>query len=84
MTDKGDRFMARRITFSDLATFNSNGAVSLQICKWWSDQNLHFSIKIRDRYSFKTKVWYGIYKDKLIGPFFFRNTLNADRYLDFL
>lgn len=79
-----DRFMTRRIMFSDEATFSSNGTVTSQNCRWWSDENPHFTIKARNQYSFKTNVWCGIYKNKILGPFFFRNTLNADRYLDFL
>lgn len=65
-----DPFLARKIIFSDEATFTSNGTVSSQNCRWWTDSNPHFTIKTRDQYYFKTNVWCGIYKDKIIGPFF--------------
>lgn len=68
-----DPFFTRHIIFSDEATFSSNGTVSSQHCRWWSDNNPNFTIKSRDQYSFKTNVWCGIYKNSLIGPFFFNN-----------
>ena len=64
-------FFSRCIIFSDEATFSSNGTVSSQNCRWWSDTNPHFTQRTRDQYSFKTNVWCGIYKNKIIGPFFF-------------
>lgn len=79
-----DPFMARRIIFTDEATFTSNGTVSSQNCRWWSDVNPNFTIQTRDQYSFKTNVWCGIYKARVIGPYFFRQNLNSQRYLDFL
>lgn len=63
-------FMGRLILFSDEATFTSNGTVSTQNCRWWSDTNPNFTIKTRDQYAFKTNVWCGIYKNKIIEPFF--------------
>lgn len=63
-------FMGRHILFSDEATFTSNGTVSSQNCRWWSDTNPNYTIKTRDQYAFKTNVWCGIYKNKIIGPFF--------------
>lgn len=66
-------FMSRCIIFSDEATFTSNGTVSSQNCRWWSDTNPNFTLKTRDQYSFKTNVWCGIYKHQIIGPFFSRN-----------
>lgn len=79
-----DPFFPRRIIFSDEATFSSNGTVSSQHCRWWSEENPNFTIKSRDQYSFKTNVWCGIYKDRLIGPYFFHQSMNAERYLQFL
>lgn len=66
-----DPLFTRSIIFSDEATFSSNGTVSSQNCRWWSISNPNFVIKSRNQYSFKTNVWCGIYKNKLIGPFFF-------------
>lgn len=68
-----NNYMARCIIFSDEATFTSNGVVSSQNCRWWSDVNPNFTVQTRDQYCFKTNVWCGIFKDRIIGPFFFSN-----------
>lgn len=79
-----DRSFIRYILFSDEATFNSNGVVSSQNCRWWADENPHFTIETRDQYSFKVNVWCGIFNSRIIGPFFFRENLTGARYLEFL
>lgn len=73
-----------QILFSDEATFSSNGVVSSQNCRWWSDENPNFTIECKNQYSFKTNVWCGILNNRIIGPFFFHGNLNADTYLQFL
>ena len=74
----------RRILFGDESTFTTNGVVSSQNCRWWSDVNPNFIIDNKNQYYQKTNVWCGILNDKLLGPFFFRENLNGDRYLNFL
>lgn len=73
-----------KILWTDEATFSSNGTVSSQNCRWWSQENPNFTIECRDQYHFKTNVWCGILKDELIGPYFFRVNLTGERYLNFL
>lgn len=79
-----DLHFGKRILFTDEATFTSNGIVSSQNCRWWADQNPHFTIQCKDQYSFKTNVWCGILNTHIVGPYFFRENLNAARYLEFL
>lgn len=74
----------RKILFSDEATFTTNGVVSSQNCRWWSDNNPNFTIECKSQYSAKTNVWCGILDNKIVGPFFFRENLNSQRYLQFL
>lgn len=77
-----NRSFPKYIFFSDEATFNSNGTVSSQNCRWWATENPRFTIECRDQYSFKTNVWVGFSEDaNLLGPFFFRENLNSGRYL---
>lgn len=78
------RLFPRQILWSDEATFTSNGTVSSQNCRWWARENPNFIIECRDQYSFKTNVWCGILNNRLIGPFFFRQNLNGERYLHLL
>lgn len=77
-------YFGRHVLFTDEATFSSNGTVSSQNCRWWSNENPHFVIECRDQYSFKTNVWCGIIDNRILGPFFFRGNLNAAMYLNFL
>lgn len=79
-----NRRFPKEIMFSDEATFSSNGTVSSQNCRWWADENPNFIIECRDQYSFKTNVWCGIFYGRLIGPYFFHENLNSQRYLNFL
>lgn len=65
-----NRFMTRKILFPDEATFTSNGTVSSQNFRWWSDVNLNFNTHTRDQYSFKTNVWCGIAKTELFNHTF--------------
>lgn len=74
----------QKILFTDEATFTSNGTVSSQNCRWWATENPNFVIESKDQYSFKTNVWCGILNTQIVGPFFFRENLNARRYLNFL
>lgn len=74
----------RQILWTDESTFTSNGVVSSQNCRWWAQENPNFIIECKDQYSFKVNVWCGILDNKLIGPFFFRENLNSEKYLHFL
>lgn len=79
-----DQHFSKYVFFTDEATFTSNGCVSSQNSRWWASENPHFVIECRDQYSFKTNVWCGILGDRICGPYFFRENLNAARYLHFL
>lgn len=75
---------SKNVLFSDEATFTSNGTVSSQNCRWWATENPNFVIQSKDQYTFKVNVWCGIFNLRIVGPFFFRNNLNSERYLEFL
>lgn len=79
-----DGNFSQKILYSDESIFTSNGTVSSQNCRWWADENPHFKIECRDQYYFKTNVWCGILNQEIVGPVFFRQTLNSDRYLNML
>lgn len=78
-----DRDFLRKILFTDEAMFTTNGIVSSQNCRYWSTENPHWVINCKDQYSQKVNVWCGILGDRIIGPFFFNNTINAERLLNF-
>lgn len=83
MIEENQNF-TRNVLFTDECTFTSNGIVSSQNCRWWADENPHFIVANKDQYRFKVNVWCGIWNHQVIGPYFFRENLNAERYLDFL
>ncbi|KAJ8943430.1 hypothetical protein NQ318_020681 [Aromia moschata] len=47
----------KRILFSDESTFSTNGVVSSQHCRYWSETNPHFTISCRRQYFKKVNVW---------------------------
>lgn len=59
-------------------------AVSSQNSRWWSNTNSNFRIKTRDHYLFKANALCVIFKNRLIGPHFSRQSMNAGRNLQFL
>lgn len=79
-----DREFLKKIIFSDEATFTTNGVVSSQNCRYWAEENPNWVIKCKSQYSQKVNVWCAIVDTQIIGPVFFFNTLNAERFLIFL
>lgn len=41
-------------------------------------------VETHTQYSMKVNVWVEIIHNQFIGPYFFDNTVNGERYLDFL
>lgn len=79
-----DRNFLGKIMFTDEATFTTNGIVSSQNCRYWARNNPNWVINCKDQYSQKVNVWCGILGDRIIGPFFFNQSLNAHRLVNFL
>lgn len=79
-----DRTFLSKIMFTDEATFTTNGVVSSQNARYWSDQNPNWMINCKRQYSSKINVWCGIIDNKIIGPFFFDENLNTENFLHFL
>lgn len=73
-----------RILFSDEATFTTDGVLSSQNQRHWSEENPEWVINCKSQYSQKVNVWCGILNERIIGPFFFEGNLNAQRFLEFL
>lgn len=85
----GSKIMENRnfhhsIVFSDESTFSTNGTVSSQHVRHWSDTNPHFRIANRRQYFVKVNVWCAVSYHGIIGPYFFENNVNQHTYLDML
>lgn len=75
-----DPVLLDNIVFSDEATFQLNGNVNRQNCRYWSDTNPHWMREDKTQYPQKLNVWAGIVGDRIIGPFFIDGNLNAQNY----
>lgn len=51
---------------------------------YWSDENPYWVRSIDNQHRWSVNVWCGIVDSKIIGPHFFEETLNGERYLQFL
>ena len=68
------------IIFSDEAVFQLNGTLKL---RFWAETNPHM-VTERPMRGEKVTVWAGIWSGGFIGPFFFSETVNGERYLQML
>ncbi|KAJ8949302.1 hypothetical protein NQ318_006727 [Aromia moschata] len=51
---------------------------------YWRRTNPHWIIEAHTQYPQNLNVWAGIVANRIIGPFFFEETLTGERYLEFL
>ncbi|KAJ8956830.1 hypothetical protein NQ318_014244, partial [Aromia moschata] len=80
-----DVIFHKRILFSDESTFSTNGVVSSQHCRYWCETNPHFTISCRRQYLKKVNMWCTVsYTNGIIGPYFFKENLNRNTYLEML
>lgn len=79
-----NRNFHNNIVFSDEATFSTNGTVSSQHVRYWSDTNPHFRISNNRQYFVKVNVWCAVTYHGIIGPYFFNSNVNQHTYLDML
>jgi hypothetical protein len=71
------------VWFSDEAHFHLDGVVNRQNVRFWGSENPHMLTE-RMHYAPKITVWAAISSHGLIGPFFFDQTVNSERYLSML
>lgn len=72
-----------RILFSDEAHFHLDGGVNRHNHRYWSQENPRW-ISEQGLHSPRTTVWAAIGEPGVIGPFFFDENVNSERYLDML
>lgn len=75
---------SKKIVFSDEATFCLHGSVNRQNCRYWATENPHWMMECHSQVPQKVNVWAGVIENRVIGPFFFEENLNGERYLEFL
>jgi hypothetical protein len=73
----------RQLTFSDEAHFHLDGGVNRHNFRYWSNENPQWTSEVA-LHSQRTTVWAAIWKDGIIGPFFFDANVTSERYLELL
>ncbi|XP_066141182.1 uncharacterized protein [Euwallacea fornicatus] len=82
--EAGDQNLRMEFCLWLQTAFTTNGVVSTQNCRIWSDQNPNWIIECKRQYSSKVNVFCGILNQKIIGSYFFNENLNTARFLRFL
>lgn len=75
---------AKTILFTDEAKFTNNGLFNRKNHIYWAQENPHITVERRDQHVFSINVWCGIIDTKILGPYFYEENLNSERYLLFL
>lgn len=73
-----------KILFTDEATFKNNGSVNKHNMHYYAIENPHWLRTVDHQNRWSLNVWGGIIGNHIIGPYFFDNVLNGERYLHFL
>lgn len=71
------------ILFSDEANFHLDGSVNRHNCRYWSQDNPGWTFE-RPVQSPKVVVWGGLWKEGVVGPFFFDGNVTGQSYLTML
>lgn len=76
-----DRHITEKILWTDEAKFGRSAQVNIHNAHYWSTRNPHWVLRAMHQYQWSFNVWCGILDGSVIGPLFFDNTLNSDRYV---
>ena len=79
-----DPNFSTKILFTDEANFYVNGEVNRQNLRYWSNENPKWLSPTKMQGAGKLMVWAGIWGDRIIGPLFVSENLNAGKYLSML
>lgn len=74
-----DNAILDKTFFTDEAWFHLNGYINSQNYRTWASENPHI-LREHCIHPIKTGVWVAISRARIIGPIFFNETINADRY----
>jgi hypothetical protein len=76
-----DSSLLEQIIWTDESSFKLNGHVSQHNCVYYATENPHIVIA-QEMNVPGVIVWAGIWSGGIIGPFFFRDTVTAQSYLE--
>jgi hypothetical protein len=72
------------VLISDEAVFYGKGEVNRQNTRCWFQHNPQWYTDSKEQGAMQLMVRCGIWKDRIIGPFFFNEHVNGDAYLRML
>ncbi len=75
--------LLNKMIWSDESEFKLNGVINRHNCCYWAQANPHEQIPIQHT-SAGVMVWCAVTLTKIIGPYFFDGSVNADSYLTML
>lgn len=81
---QGNPVFLSNILFTDEASFTNHGNVNLRNMHYWSVQNPRWIRQVAHQRQWSVNVWCGIIANCIVGPYFYRGTLNGQRYASFL
>lgn len=79
-----DESFCNKILWSDESMITNNGIHNRRNTHFWSRQNPHLYKMSRHQHRFGFSMWVGILETRIIGPFFYNETLTSERYLNLL
>lgn len=74
----------RRILWSDECMFTRDGVFNTHNTHYWADENPHEFREFGHQRRFSVNVWLGIINQRVVGPIYLPNRLNANEYLNVL
>lgn len=78
-----DPHLKKKIMWTDETRFHNNGTINHNN-HFRSDSNPHIFSETHKQVCWGVNVWCGIIDEFLVGPYFFEENLNGNRYLDLL
>lgn len=71
------------LLMSDEAHFELSGTVNKQNCRYWSEANPNIVVQ-KPLHSQRVTVWAGVARWGIVGPYFFTETINKERYIEMI
>lgn len=73
-----------QIIWSDESMVHNNGVFNRKNCHYWATENPRLYKSVKHQHHFGFNVWVGIFGTRVVGPFFYNESLTSDRYLNLL
>ena len=83
LAEQDDNFLGN-VIWTDECSFTNLGLFNRHNEHYWARENPHINYEARPQHRFGINIWVGLWRDRVVGPFIFNETLNAERYLNFL